>query len=355
MTERLHWSEAGRAALVAELAPMATLHDATDAELRARIAKSVTRFKPAWKRGLAHADAAGTAAVKRAQGKLGDAQLKQLDEASGAGLLSLFGAYESEDLAPLAELVIRKRGVRFAVRVLARMWSLRSSYDNPNWPRSDARLAVWIAAIDDDHDNVHDTSVSYSKGTFTHYLQATFQRTTFTRRKEMKQTVNAIWKTVPPHARPALAVAIQDATLAKKSAKELLHAGESPYPFFAWNHLPYLITDADLALSLLHDLAPTYQLLANLGAKTLPIYLERIGSPIDRATRAIYLAQLANLRGPKVAKLMAEYEDTAEYAPVVRAYFATHQDLLEAVLEDPELAYHHADLAKLRARTRDRK
>jgi len=347
--ERLHWTADGRAALAAELAPASTLHEVPDAELRTQLAKTIKKFTTAWKRGLAKADSEGSAAVALAlAGKLGDKDLVKLDETSIAGLLSLVGAYDSENLHPLGELVIRKRGVKFATRVLARMWSQVSRYYNPTWPKSIKKLAVWITAIEDDHDHVHDTSVSYSKGTFTHYLQATYQRATAARRKEMKQTVTAIWKDVPPHARPALAVATQDAVRAKQSAKELLHAGESPYPYFAWSHLPHLIKDAELALELLRDDAPSYALLANVGAALFPLYLERIGSSIDRNTRADYLAQLANLRGPRVAKLLAEYEDTAEYAPTVRAYFTAHPDLLEQVLRDPELAYHHDDLARLR-------
>lgn len=348
MAEHLHWTAAGEAALAAELAPVATLHDVTDAELRARLATSIKRFKPAWKRGLVHADDEGVLAQRRALGKLDDAELERLDEASIAGMLSLFGAYESGDLAPAFELVIRKRGVRFAVRVLARMWSQRSRYTNPTWPKSEAELAVWVTAVEDDDDHVHDTSVSYSKGSATLYLRSTFQRATFSKRKEMKQTVATIWKDVAPHVRPALAVVTRDPVLAKRSAEELVHAGESPYPYFAWNHLPHLITDAKLAIALLRDHAPSYAFLANLGAAALPVYRERIGSSIDRRTRAALLAQLANLRGPEVARILAEYEDTAEYAPVVRAYFAAHPDLLEDVLRDPALQYHHADLAKLR-------
>ena len=97
------------------------------------------------------------------------------------------------------------------------MWSLCSRYDNPTWPNSEKKLVVSINAMEDDDDHVHDTSVSYSKGTFTGYLQATYRRSAAAGKKEMKQAVTKAWKTAAPQARPALTVITDDAEAREQS------------------------------------------------------------------------------------------------------------------------------------------
>jgi len=229
------------------------------------------------------------------------------------------------------------------------MWSHVSESHNPDWPNSNRRRAIYIKAIDDDADSVHDASCSYSKAAFTRYLQKRHRAGTAAERKQMKQGVDAIWKTTTPHARPALAVATRDPKRAKQSALELIHAGESPWPYFAWHELPYILTDAELALAKLGEGRLSPRLIENLGAAVWPLYAQRIAGRIDGDTRARLLGELANFYGPRTALLLAEYEDTKACAPIVRAYFTSYPELLDQVLDEPALAYHREDLTKLAA------
>ena len=346
-TEVVRWTPAARAALDD---PGPTLRDTPDRELHAVVAKAVESAAPRWKRGLAHADDEGTAAVALADATLAKGKLpKRPSVDDAARLLSLLGAGGGEACEPLGELLLRAHGLAFAVAVAARMWSHVSSSRNPDWPKSERRAAIFIRAIDDDDDHVHDASCSYAKSGFTRYLARRYQASPAKERAEMRKGVTAIWKTTTPHARPALAYLTNDPKRAKQSAEELIHAGESPWPFWAWDHLPYVITDAALALRVLRDNQLSLRLIDNLGPAVWPLYAERIASHIDAHSRAELLGQIAMFHGPRTAILIAEYEDTKECAPVVRDYFTRYPDLLERVLDEPALRYHRDDLAKLRA------
>lgn len=346
MTEEVRWTPAGRAALAAPGGDL--FRDATDAALRTRVFAAARAQAAAWKRGAAKADDEGRAAASVAAATLAAGKLParpSIDDA--ARLLSLVGASGSEHVGPLGELVIRARGLPFAIAVAARMWSHRSASDNPDWPRSTRRAAVYIRAIDDDDDHVHDASCSYSKAAFTRYLERRYRTGTAAERAAMRKGVTAIWKTTTPHARPALAYATRDPQRAKQSARELIHAGESPWPYFAWDHLPYVLTDAELVARLLRDRPLSVELIANLGTAAWPLYEARIGSRMDSRSRAGVLAELANFYGPRTALPIAEYEDTAECAPVVRDYFTRYPELLARVIDEPALRYHREDLLKL--------
>jgi hypothetical protein len=345
VTEEVRWLPASRAELD-HVEP--TLRDATDAELDERVAKALKHMSPRWKRGLKKADDEGKAAVALATSWLAGKRPKKLSVDDGARLLSLIGASESSYLDALGELLIRQRGLAFAVAVAARMWSLRSESDNPDWPKSEKRAAIYITGIDDDDDHVHDASCSYSKAHFTDYLSRRYRTSRPAECTEMRKAVTALWDTAPPHARAPLAYLTRDRKRAKQSAAELIHAGKSPYPFWACNHLPEILDDYELITELSGG-GCTLRYIENVGVAIWPAYVEAIGSRCDATSRARMLGELANFYGPKTALLIAEYEDTKQCAPVVRDYFTRYPELLDKVIGDPELKYHREDLEQLRA------
>jgi hypothetical protein len=163
----------------------------------------------------------------------------------------------------------------------------------------------------------------------------------------MKKGVTAIWKKATPHARPALAVDTRDAKRAKASALELIDAGLSPYPYFAWDHLPYLIDDAKLVFEILGDGETHIQLIDTLGTAIWQRYADTIGGNMDGQSRARILGELANFYGPKTALIIAEYEDTKLCREVVRDYFTRYPELLHKIIDEPSLQYHRDDLLKL--------
>ena len=332
MTEEVRWTPAGKAALAEEYGEL--LRDATNAELEQRVFEHAKQRASQWAGGAAKADAEGKAAAALAAKTIAKGRLPALSVDDAARLLSLVGGDGSQHVPPLGELVIRALGAGEAMAVLARMWSHRSGSHS-------------IAAIEDDDDHVHDTSCSYSKGTFADYLARRFRSAPAPERAEMKKGVTAIWKQTTPHARPALAWATQDPKRAKESALELIEAGESPWPYYAWDHLPYVLTDAELVLRLLGERNLSLSLIKNIGTAIWPVYEERIGGHSDARYRAELLRQFSNFYGPKTALILAEYEDAKDCTPIVREYFALYPELLEAIIDDPALKYRREDLAKL--------
>jgi hypothetical protein len=345
MTEEVRWTPLGKAALAETHGEM--LRDAKDADLRAAVVKDAKEFAPRWKRGLAKADAEGKAAVALAAPLIKGQLPKKLTIDDAARLLSLFGADGSEHVGALGELVIRKLGLEATMAVLARMWSHRTTSDHPDWPKITKRSVIYIEAIDDDDDHVHDASCSYAKAAFTRYLERRFRASPAAERAAMKKGVTAIWKKATPHARPALAVATRDAKRAKASALELIDAGLSPYPYFAWDHLPYLIDDAKLVFEILGDGETHIQLIDTLGTAIWQRYADTIGGNMDGQSRARILGELANFYGPKTALIIAEYEDTKLCREVVRDYFTRYPELLHKIIDEPSLQYHRDDLLKL--------
>ena len=346
-SEQVRWTQAGKAAL-AEAAG-STHRDTPEAELRALVVAAAKKGAPMWKRGLAHADDEGKAAVVLADAILPKGKLpKRLSVDDAARLLSLAGAASDDDCGPLGELMLRQYGLDFIVAAVARMWSHVSRSKNPDWPKSERRAAIYVCAVADDDDHVHDSSCSYSKSSFSLYLARRYRGGTAAERTAMRKGVTAIFKSTTPHARPALAYITNDPKRAKESAEELIHAGESPWPFWAWDHLPYVITDAELAIRILRDNALSEQLIENLGNAIWSTYAERIASRISGHARAELLRQLTNFYGPQTALLIAEYEDTKDCVLIVRDYFTLYPELLDKVIDEPELKYHRDDLVKLR-------
>jgi hypothetical protein len=331
------WTQAGKRALAEEDARGIRLCDAPDPKGLVKIAA----FAPAWQRGLPRSDATGRAIVARAiaWGKTRD----KLTADDAAGIASLVGAWEPDNLAPFAEHVLRDYGWPFALDVLVAMWGLVTSYDNPDWPKSDARLAVWIRTMTPDYQHSHDASVSYGKGRFTDYLAKRAR----TARADAKTAAAARWKTAPLPAKAPLAVASGDPALAAKAVRELL-AANGPFPHWGWKELPYVVTDPDVFAEIPHDPQPSLRVIENLGVAALPVYERRLEDKLDKHTRARVLAELANIRSPRVAKILAEYSDNKLCADTVRSYFTMHPDLLEQVLSDPDLVYHRDDLLALR-------
>jgi hypothetical protein len=348
MTEQVRWTPEGKAALAAVGAD--ALRDTSDAALKKQVFATAKQLAGSWKRGVAKADAEGKAAAAFAAKTIVAGKLPRSPSTDAAArLLSLVGATGSEYIPPLGELVVRATGLPAAMEVLAKMWSHTSAYDNPDWPKSEKRAASYITVIDDDDSSVHDASCSYAKSAFTRYLHRRYASSPAAERTQMKKGVTAIWKTTVPHARPALAYATHDPKRAKQSAQELIDAGESPYPHFAWDHLPYILDDIELATRLLDDRGLSVQLIENLGTAIWEQFAERVSAHGDSHSRAEVLRLFSNFYGPKTALLIAEYEDTKECAPVVRDYFTRYPELLDKIIDEPALKYHRDDLLALTA------
>lgn len=350
MTERVRWTPAGKAALQAPAAD--TLREAREPDLKKQVFATAKKLAASWKRGLAKADDEGKAAATLAAKTIVAGKLPRAPSPDDAArLLSLLGASGSEHVDALGELIARTSGLAFAMEVLAKMWSHRTSYDNPGWPKSERRAAAYVEAIEDDDDTVHDASCSYAKAAYTRYLHRRYLASPASERAQMKKGVTAVWKATTPHARPALAFATHDPERAKESALELIHAGESPWPYFAWDHLPYVLDDAALALRVLGDRPVAVSLIANLGLGVWEHYAACATARGDSHTRARVMAELANFYGPKTALVLAEYVDNKECGPVVRDYFTRYPELLDKILDEPSLVYYREDLEKLRAGT----
>jgi hypothetical protein len=324
------WLDAGRAELARERSFGVPLRDtATDDALRDAIGKTIARFAPAWQRGLGRADDLGRAAVRNTREPPAPLTIEAAADAA-----SLLGASEPDAVGAYAERVLRERGVDFAVAVLVAMWARVTGYDGRS---SEPDYAVYLREIAADHMHACDASVSYAKGRFAEYLGKR-------RPTGIARAVADAWPRASLAARAALAVAARDPKLAADAARALLAADGKPYPHYARAELAYVVTDAELAAEL--GAQPCYRLLESLGAAALPIYEAAIAGRVSKPVRMRYLAQLCNLRGAKVAKLLAEYSDT--FPELAATYFAAHRDLLDGVIADPELRYHRDDLVKLR-------
>jgi hypothetical protein len=321
------WTERGRAALAEERSGFVPLWtERSDRELDDAIGKTIARDRAAWRRGLAKGDALGKAAVGYALGARAE---PSIDDA--AGLASLLGAIVPADVAPYVERSIRSAGVEFTVGVLVAMWARATEIGTT----SNGHV-VHLRAIAADDPNPFDGSASRAKGRFAEYLGKRAP-------DGIAAAVRAAWPSASLVARVALAVAARDPALAAGAGRAML-ARRGGASLYARGELAYLVTDAELADRL--DAQPCCRLIDSLGAKALPIFERAIAGRVDKRTRGRYLEQLANLRGARVARLIAEYEDS--YPELARAYFTAHRDLLARALRDPELRYHRDALEKLR-------
>lgn len=340
MPAEMAWTEAGRAALEAELARGIPL--CTDRDVTPQVAALVKRYAPAWHKGLAKTDAVNEPLVTFAIGwKAGT----KLTAAQAATILTLLSPAEDAELSAVCEHVARE-GIDLALRTLIHLWSQVVDYKG----ETDKGRAVWITAIAPDHQHVMDASGARMKGAFARYLGKVHRAASPAARKNMTKAARAVWKSAPRHAKPPLAVAVNDAALAAEIARELLDH-DKPHAFYAWEELPYLVTEVALVEELLpkRDARLSYRILDNLGAAALPLYERALEASLSSHARADLFAQLANVRSPWVARRFGEYSDSPHYAATLSSYFTAHPDLLELAISDPELRYHADDLAKLRA------
>lgn len=322
--DAIAWTDAGRAALAAE--QRATRRADPDAALEATIAAVVARYAPAWERGLAASDDVGRAAIARARAGWDLATMTPVD---AAAIASLLGARGDGDARAFAELALRRRGAPFAIAMVIAMWDLATDYQDPDWPRSEARLAVRLRVLAPDDAARQDASVSYAKAEVAAYLGA--------RQREaadpaLVDAARVAWAAAPRHARAPIAVAADDRALAETILRDHLTAGE--WPFFAAQHLPPLVRDPALIAQLAaRDALPfSYRWLDALGVAALPYYAAGIAArKTGKWSRQRLLAQLADVVvGPDTAAILAPYRDKADYRAPVRAYFARHPELAPA-------------------------
>lgn len=362
MVDVVEWTAEGRDALAQEYMRGAqSLRDCERAVLRAQLDASLARFLPCWERGLAatnrdgalRADEHGRAAVAHAKAWVG-ATPTTIGVAEAAGALSLLGARSDRHDASLAELLLRDHGYGFMVDVLVAMWSMATSYDDPDFPASEARLAIWLFGIVEgvsDPSWVNDASVSHGKGNLAGYLAAR-ARSASAERAELVTAVSSAWARAPLFARPALAVAADDRELAERALREIYAANPSWYPHYARNELPNLIGDRTLLdrTGFIEEARPRWRFLERQGIAALPIYEAMYATKLSRYQREHLTKHLVNIRGPRVAVLLAPHAEKAPLAADIRAYFARSPELLAQLRADPSLAAYTAQLAKLAAK-----
>lgn len=360
MTDVVEWTPEGLAALANEHTWGAPSHRDDDREaLRAKVDASLARYAPCWDRGLAkndsegrpRADEHGRAAVAHAKTWIGATPTK-VSTVDAAGVLSLVGARSDGHLTALAELLLRDHGIAFMVRVLVQMWSMATNYHDPDWPKSEENLAIWLFGVSESGDPswVNDSSVSHAKGTLADYLAK--RASTDAERAELLAAVNATWTDAPLFARPALAVAADDGELAERAIREMFAADPPWYAHYARQNLPNLIADHALLdrLGFIKDARPRLRFLERMGIAALPIYEAMYTSKISKYQREHLTKHLVNIRGPRVATLLAPYAEKAPFAAEIRAYFARAPELLVIARADKKLAPYYAQLDKLAAK-----
>lgn len=326
MNDELVWTDAGRAALDEELADR-TLRAASEGELRAKIAAVTKRFAPCWRRGAEKSDETGRAGIELACGAW---DVARLDAADAAKIASLVGARSDDDGGAFAELLVRARGVRFAMEALVEAWSLVTDYDDPDWPKSEARLAIRLRAIGPESSSAQDASVSHGKGDLATYLSERVRVGTDEERVEASAAARALWTETPMHARAPLAYASRDRALVEEIMRDLLDDKTPSHPHFAMRVLPALVRDEALVRALRDDdaLPFTWAWLADLGAAALPHYEALIDQrKTGKWLRARMIEQLVNVRGPRAAAVLARYASKADSKKAVRAYFQRWPEL----------------------------
>jgi hypothetical protein len=324
------WTETGRAALDEETQGRARARrDVDERQLRADVGVVIARFGPCWERGSPKSDDAGREAVAFALGAW-DVALERATVEQLAGMASLLGARSDDDAGAFTELVVRRRGFAGALRMLVRMWSLCTNYDDPDWPDSEKRLAIWLRAMGADDSSAQDCSVSHAKGDVAYNLAAWHRAATDAERADASAALAELWPGTPLHARAPVAVACRDQEHAEEIASDLFAGKTTSHPHFAWDALPVLIRDPALIDKLHADghLPFSYAWLDALGVSALPYY----DAAIDKRSTGKYqrermVAQLLNVRGPRAAAILSRFADKAPFKKPIREYFARHPEL----------------------------
>lgn len=339
-TDEVVWTDEARAELAEEHTWGIALctGDSTD-KLRERIEVSLERFRPCWERGLAKSDDLGSSLIQHALTAWANGATPatlSVDEA--AGVASLLGARSEDHDAPMIELLIRHHGLSFVVRVLVRAWSLVTGYDDPDWPKHENRLAIYLRAIDDSSSSVNDTSVSHGKGRMADYLGKRHRTGTAAERAELESAVADALPSAPLWARPALARAAQSTTLAEQVAREILDAKPSWPQHYADGTLPILIGD----LELLHRFGYfqkngniSLRLLERHGIALLPILAARCAAKPGPYARKRLAEALVHIRGPQAAALLAQFAGKAPVKAMVKAYFERYPELAPTTTAAP--------------------
>lgn len=329
VTDEVVWTDEGRAELAREHSwsgPL--LRDAPTDELRTKLAASLARFRPCWRRGLDTSDDIGKALIGLA---LTDFAIEKLTVEQAAGISSLLGARSDNHDAPFIELLIRRRGLAFVVRVAAAAWSLVTDYDDPDWPESETRLAIRLKAIDGTSSSANDTSVSHGKGALGEYLGKVHHTGSKAQREEIETVVDELWDDVPMYARPALALAAQSPGRATEIVKTLRAAKRDWYPHYAFKALPLFIDDAALldAIGFTKEGTITLRWLERRGVALLPL-LAKKAEKASPHTRARLMEILANIRGKSAAAIVAGFLGKKDVKAQVAAYFARYPELAPA-------------------------
>jgi hypothetical protein len=352
LPETLAWTEEGLSQLQRlHTRGSARVHLFDDGALCQAVAVKLSAQAEAWRRGLERSDAVGQAAVSYTltapvEGALpADATAVQ-----AAGAATMLGAYDDEQaVAAFAELLIRRRGLPFAMEVLAHTWLQKTSYHDPQGPRHNDKLMLWMTECPEDHSSHFDPSVSYGKARMAVALSRRVREMPESREPALA-AVAALWNSSSPAGRAALVVAARDHERAAELVAHYLATQPSPWPFYGWDQLPSLLCDVDLLERARRAGGwnfPDLRMLENIGAEMIEVYERVVDSQIPNTLRVRVLEQMCNLHGPRTARCFARFAEKSSVRDVVRAYFAAHVDLLPAAVAEPEDGAHADRLVKL--------
>jgi len=342
------WTEAGHTLLKTERAGPGVLDTADRGQLEATIRAVIERYAHTWARGLARADETGRRAAEVATQF--DTHAPPTSATELAMAVSLFHARGDGDSDALTELVLREHGWPVALEMLARSWAMSTRYKDPGWPKSEDQLEVWLEDAPSEGARAFDASVSYGKYHVARYLSERHGQASEKDQRAAAAFVEKRWSTASEPQRVALVAATRDAVRAEEVVGQ---EAEGPAVHGSCLRLIYpLIANAATLTALEpHELPLRYAHLDVLGEAVIPLFEARIRSRIHKSVRLELLEQLANLRGPRTAHLMAIHAERPPYTKLVRAYFLTHPTLWSGLgrADHPELGKLEVKLDKLEA------
>ncbi len=328
--DELRPSEAARAARAALLDAGFPISELTGKALAEAATTAVGKLKAKTAAGLAKADALG---VRAAKALAGWTPKTKLTVETAAMITSLLGSTaEDKIIAPFLAFLLETRGIDFLVQVTVAMWTMATNSSD---------RAAWLHAIDVETTGAHDASVSYGKGDIVQFLCKLRERGP--RASEIIAAVGAHYDTAPLPARPPLAVIAADSVRATALAKQFL-ADKTVYPHWGWRHLPGVVRDFPTMKKLFAKLELTAwaELFETVGvARAIELYELSFARKLDGYTRDRLLKDLAELHGPKTARIMARYLMNKSNRDTVVAYFKKNPGLLDDVLADPACAEDH--------------
>ena len=337
--DELRWTPEGEAALAQAARGYFPVVEARGAPLAAIVATKCAVYAKRVARAVAKSK--GDALTAKTAKLLAAWTPKTKPTVESAALIAtaLGACAEDADIAPFLAYILETRGAAFSVAVLVAMWRVASNHHESS--------GVSLRAAQLDTTSAHDASVSYGKGDIVQFLRDAGRRDPQLR-AQLAAAVDAVYPDAPLAAKAPLACAIDDAARAAALAKELLKQ-TAIYPHWSWHSLPQIVTDVALAKKLYKklELRPWIADFGRLGVRALELYAQAFDGTLDGATRERMLVELANVHGPRTARIMAAQVTNRRHAATTKSYLVKYPELLADVLADPACADDHPYLEPL--------